>query len=213
MRNREFLKLWTGQAISVSGSAITTVALPLAAVLTLDAGPVEMGLLAALSVLPHLVFGLPAGIWVGRISLRRLLVGTDVGRAVLLGSIPVLAAFDLLRMPHLYAVAFLAGLLTLLSDTASMTLLPVLVPREELMSANSAIMLNQSVATTVGPSISRLPRHRGQCAVRDRLRCSLVRLLRRDLLLAEGAATDICRPPLTHAAASECSSTTRSCVR
>lgn len=154
MRNREFLKLWTGQAISVSGSAITTVALPLAAVLTLGAGPVEMGLLAALSVLPHLVFGLPAGLWVGRISLRHLLIGTDIGRALLLGSIPLLAAFDLLRMPHLYVVAFLAGLLTLLSDTASMTLLPVLVPREELMSANSAIMLNQSVATTAGPSIA-----------------------------------------------------------
>jgi MFS family permease len=154
VRNREFLKLWIGQAISVSGSAITTVALPLAAVVTLGATPVEMGLLAALSVLPHLVFGLPAGLWVGRVSLRRLLVGTDLGRAVLLGSIPVLAAVDLLRMPHLYLIAFVAGLLTLLSDTASMTLLPVLVGRAELMSANSKIMLNQSVATTTGPSVA-----------------------------------------------------------
>ena len=152
--NREFLKLWTGQAISASGSAITTVALPLAAVVTLGATPVEMGLLAALTVLPHLLFGLPAGLWVGRVSLRRLLIGTDLGRALLLGAIPVLAWADLLRMPHLYAVAFLAGLLTLLSDTASMTLLPELVPREDLMSANSATMLNQSVASTTGPSVA-----------------------------------------------------------
>ena len=152
--NREFLKLWTGQAISASGSAITTVALPLAAVVTLGATPVEMGLLAALTVLPHLLFGLPAGLWVSRISLRRLMIGTDVGRALLLGAIPVLAWVDLLRMPHLYAVAFLAGVLTLLSDTASMTLLPALVPREDLMSANSATMLNQSVASTTGPSVA-----------------------------------------------------------
>jgi MFS family permease len=88
----EFRKLWVGQLVSASGSAITMVALPLVAVLTLRASAMEMGLLAALTVLPHLVFGLPAGVWVDRWSLRRVLVVTDVGRAVLLGSIPLAAA-------------------------------------------------------------------------------------------------------------------------
>jgi MFS family permease len=150
----EFRKLWIGQAISASGSAITTVALPLVAVVTLGASAVEMGLLSALTVLPHLLFGLSAGVWVDRLSLRRLLVGTDLGRAVLLGSIPVLAVVGSLRMEHLYVVAVLAGVLTLLSDTASMTLLPSLVPREDLMRANSLTLLNQSVASTVGPSVA-----------------------------------------------------------
>jgi MFS family permease len=152
--NREFRKLWVGQAVSASGSAITTVAMPLVAVVSLGASPVEMGLLSALTVLPHLVFGLPAGVWVNRWSRRRVMIVADVGRALLLGAIPVLSAFGLLRMEHLYVVAALAGVLTLFSDTASMTLLPALVPREDLMQANSASMLNQTVASSTGPSIA-----------------------------------------------------------
>ena len=154
LKNREFLKLWIGQAVSASGSAITAVAMPLVAVVTLAASPVEMGVLSALTVLPHLVFGLPAGVWVSRVSRRRVMIAADVGRAVLLGAIPVLSAVGLLRMEHLYVVAVLAGVLTLLSDTASMTLLPALVPRASLMQANSASMLNQTVASTTGPSVA-----------------------------------------------------------
>ena len=60
----EFRKLWIGQLVSASGSAITTVALPLVAVVTLHVSAVQMGLLAALTVAPHLVLGLPAGVWV-----------------------------------------------------------------------------------------------------------------------------------------------------
>jgi MFS family permease len=154
MGNREFLKLWIGQSVSASGSAITTVAMPLVAVVSLGASPVEMGVLSALTVLPHLVLGLPAGVWVSRLSRRRLMIVADLGRAGLLGAIPVLSAVGLLRMEHLYVVAVLAGVLTLLSDTASMTLLPALVPRKDLMQANSASLLNQTVASTTGPSIA-----------------------------------------------------------
>ncbi|QNE21585.1 MFS transporter [Kribbella qitaiheensis] len=153
-RNRDFLKLWVGQAVSASGSAITTVAMPLVAVVSLGASPVEMGLLSALTVVPHLVFGLPAGVWVNRLSRRRVMIVADLGRALLLGAIPVLSAVGLLRMEHLYVVAVLAGVLTLLSDTASMTLLPALVPRDDLMQANSASMLTQTVASTTGPSVA-----------------------------------------------------------
>jgi MFS family permease len=152
--NREFLKLWVGQAVSASGSAITTVAMPLVAVVSLGASPVEMGVLSALTVLPHLAFGLPAGVWVNRMSRRRVMIVADVGRAALLGAIPVLSAVGLLRMEHLYVVAVLAGVLTLLSDTALMTLLPALVARKDLMQANSASMLNQTIASTTGPSIA-----------------------------------------------------------
>ncbi|WP_328321173.1 MFS transporter [Kribbella sp. NBC_00382] len=153
-RNREFLKLWSGQAISWTGTAITTVAMPLVAVVTLHASAVEMGVLAALNVLPHLVFGLPAGLVVSRFSLRRLLLVADLGRAVLLGVIPLLAAIGHLQILHLYLVALAAGILTLLSDTASQSLLPVLVPRDDLMSANSATLFTQTVAGTAGPSLA-----------------------------------------------------------
>ncbi|MFG1819722.1 MFS transporter [Kribbella sp. NPDC049174] len=152
----EFRKLWVGQLVSASGSAITTVALPLVAVVTLHASAVEIGVLAALTVLPHLVFGLPAGVWVDRWSLRRVLVVTDVGRALLLGSIPLAAAAGALQMWQLCVVAVLTGVLTLLSETASMTLLPALVPRDDLIRANSAHLLNLNVASTAGPSVAGL---------------------------------------------------------
>jgi MFS family permease len=152
--NREFLKLWIGQGVSASGSAVTTVAMPLVAVVALQASPVEMGVLSALTVLPHLVFGLPAGVWVDRVSRRRLMIVADLGRAALLGAIPVLSALGMLRMSHLYCVAVGAGLLTLLSDTASQTLLPALVPRKDLMQANSASLLNQTMASTTGPLVA-----------------------------------------------------------
>ncbi|GAB2663591.1 MFS transporter [Kribbella swartbergensis] len=152
----EFRKLLVAQLVSASGSAITTVALPLVAVLTLHASAVEMGVLAALTLLPHLVFGLPAGVWVERWSLRRVLVVTDVGRAVLLGSIPLAAAAGALGMWQLYLVAVLTGVLTLLSETASTTLVPALVPREDLIRANSAHLLNLNVASTAGPSVAGL---------------------------------------------------------
>jgi MFS family permease len=150
----EFRKLWIGQLVSASGSAITTVALPLVAVVTLQASAVEMGVLSALTLLPHLLFGLPAGVWVDRWSLRRVLVVSDVGRAVLLGSVPLAAAVGSLHMWQLYAVAVLTGVLSLLSDTASMTLTPALVPRDDLMRANSAAMLNLNIASTTGPSVA-----------------------------------------------------------
>ncbi len=150
----EVRKLWVGQSVSAAGSSITTVALPLVAVLTLQASPLQMGLLSALTVLPHLVFGLPAGLVVDRVSLRRLLVAADVARAVLLGSIPAAAAVGVLTMGQLYGVAVLGGVCTLLADTAAQTLLPALVPRAELMRANSASLLTTNVATTTGPSMA-----------------------------------------------------------
>jgi MFS family permease len=150
----EFRKLWIGQLVSASGSAITTVALPLVAVVTLQASAVQMGALSALTIAPHLVFGLLAGVWVDRWSLRRVLIWTDLGRLVLLGSVPALAALDMLRIEQLYVVAVLSGVLTLLSDTASQTMIPSLVQRADLMRANSAALLNLNLASTVGPSVA-----------------------------------------------------------
>ncbi|MGW7685130.1 MFS transporter [Kribbella sp. NPDC054772] len=150
----EFRKLWIGQLVSASGSAVTTVALPLVAVVNLQASAVQMGALSALTIAPHLVFGLLAGVWVDRWSRRRVLIRTDVGRLLLLGSVPVAAAAGVLRIEQLYAVAVLTGVLTLLSDTASQTMIPLLVPRDDLMRANSAALLNVNLASTLGPSVA-----------------------------------------------------------
>jgi MFS family permease len=153
-RHPDFLRLWSGQSVSSFGSAITTLALPLTAVLALKAGPVQMGLLAALGFLPHLALGLPAGVWVDRWQRRPVLVATDLGRAVLLGSIPVLALLGALRMEYLYVVALLVGVCTLFFDVAATSYLPSLVDRDDLLDANSASALSSALAATAGPALA-----------------------------------------------------------
>jgi MFS family permease len=83
-----------------------------------------------------------------------VLIWTDVGRLLLLGSVPAAAALQSLRIEQLYVVAVLTGVLTLLSDTASQTMIPILVPREDLVRANSAALLNLNLASTIGPSVA-----------------------------------------------------------
>jgi MFS family permease len=135
-RQADFMRLWTGETISIFGSQVTELALPLAAVLTLSAGPLEMGLLTAAGLAPYLVVSLPAGAWIDRLrARRRLMVLADLGRAVLLGSIPLAYAAGALTMMQLYIVALASGTLTVLFNTAFMTVLPRLVPEHQLADA------------------------------------------------------------------------------
>ncbi|HEY8745388.1 MAG TPA: MFS transporter, partial [Chloroflexota bacterium] len=150
----EFFKLWGGQMISSFGSAITGLALPLTAVVVLRATPLQMGLLGTVGFLPQLLFSLPAGVWVDRLPRRPILIGSDLGRAVLLGSIPVLALLGLLRMEELYVVAFLTGVCAMCFDVAALALVPALVERERLVDANSSSALSDSVAMTAGPALA-----------------------------------------------------------
>ncbi len=94
--NPDFFKLWAAQTISVFGSTITREALPLAAILTLTATPAQVGVLAALGSAPVLLIGLPAGVWVDRLRRRPILIVADLGRALLLFSIPLAAVFRIL---------------------------------------------------------------------------------------------------------------------
>jgi len=120
----DFLRLFAAQSVSLFGSEITLIALPLTAVLVLGAGPEQMGMLAAASRLPYLLVGLFAGVWVDRLRCRSVLVAADFGRAVLLGSIPLAALFGALRIEHVFVVAFLAGVLTVFFDVAYQSYVP-----------------------------------------------------------------------------------------
>ena len=113
----DFRRLWLGQTISVFGDQITQLGLPLVAVLTLGADAGQMGTLTAVGVLPHLLFSLPAGVWLDRVrSRRRLMVIADLGRAAIIASIPVAYALGGLSMLQLYVVGFLAGSLSVVFD-------------------------------------------------------------------------------------------------
>ena len=132
-------------------------ALPLVAVLVLDAGPGQMGLLGAAALFPHLLFSLPAGVWLDRVaSRRRVMMAADLGRAALAATIPLAYALDALTLVQLYAVAFLSGSLAVLFDLSYPTLFVSLAPRERYLEGNSLIHGSRSVSTVAGPSLSGL---------------------------------------------------------
>lgn len=152
-RNTNFLKLWLGKTISSFGSQISGTALPLLALLSLDATPAAMGFLGAMGTLPVLLLGLPAGVWVDRMRRRPILMGADIGRALLLFTIPLAAAFDRLTLMQLYLVAGLAGILTVFFEVADQSLLPSIIGRDELVDGNSKLGVSDSMAEVSGPAI------------------------------------------------------------
>src|SRR4051812_5950767 len=152
--NRDFLKLWFSETISQVGSQITILALPLTAVILLDANAFEMGLLRAASTAPFLLIGLLAGVWVDRQRRRPILLGTNLGRALLLALIPLSAGFGLVRIELLYAVAFLTGILTVFFDVAYMAILPALARRDQLVDGNAKLEMSRSVAQIAGPGVA-----------------------------------------------------------
>jgi MFS family permease len=154
LRQPNFRKFWIGETISLFGDQITLIALPLAAVLVLDANPAEMGYLGAALLMPHLLFSLPAGVWLERIASRRhVMILCDIGRALLLASVPLAHAFDSLTFAQLYLVAFGTGTLTVLFDISYATLYVAVVARAEYIEANSLINGSRSFAYIGGPSV------------------------------------------------------------
>ena len=153
-RRPDFVKLWTSQTISLIGSQVTFLALPLTAVLVLNATPAQMGFLTAAGALPSLLVGLFAGVWVDRRRRRPILIAADLGRAALLLLIPVAALLGVLRIEYLYIVAFLVGTLGLFFEVAHHSFLPSLVGREQLVEGNSKLEISDSVAEIVGPGLA-----------------------------------------------------------
>ncbi|WP_020579631.1 MFS transporter [Actinopolymorpha alba] len=152
-RYPNFTKLFIGGTTSLLGSNITAVAMPLTAVLMLDASPAQVGLLGAVGFVPHLVLGLPAGVWLGRASYRRTLVIADLTQMLLLATIPLLAMLDALRIWHLYLVVLLTGVCSLFGTVATTSFVPALVGRDHLLQANTVSAQSNSVVSTVGSAL------------------------------------------------------------
>jgi len=154
LREPNFRTFWLGQTISLFGDQITLIALPLAAVLVLDADAAEMGYLGAAALMPHLLFSLPAGVWLERIAhRRRVMILADLGRATLLASVPLAYAFESLSFAQLYVVAFATGTLAVLFDIAYSTLYVSVVEREGYIEANSLLSGSRSFSYIAGPSV------------------------------------------------------------
>jgi len=131
LRERQFRHYWSAQTISLVGDQVSLLALPLLAALVLHASPAQMGYLTAAGLIPNLIFSLHAGVWVDRRPYRRhIMIAADIGRFLLVATIPVLYAFGDLRLWYLYAVAFAVGTLSIFFEVANTTLFVSLVPRE-----------------------------------------------------------------------------------
>ena len=153
-RHRDFMRLWSAETISQVGSQVTLLALPLAAILILDATAFEVGALSSIEFAPFLLVGLPAGVWVDRLRRRPILIAGDLGRAVVLASLPIAYWLDALTMPHLYAAAFLTGIFTVFFDVAYQSYLPSIVERGQLTEGNAKLEISRSGAQLAGPGIA-----------------------------------------------------------
>ncbi|MFF2191363.1 MFS transporter [Streptomyces sp. NPDC058157] len=153
-RRRDFRLFMSSHICNELGGSITYVALPLMAVLTLDASAMQAGLLSAAEHAAFLLLGLPAGAWVDRMRKRRVMMAADLARAVLLTALPVAYLLDLHSMPLLYAVALLLGCARLFGDVADQSYLPTLIGKDTLIAGNSKLETVRSGAEFAGPGVA-----------------------------------------------------------
>ncbi|RAG81101.1 MFS transporter [Streptacidiphilus pinicola] len=148
-----FWRYWTASTVSGVGDAVTAVALPLVAVLTLHASALQVSLITAASYVAWLLIGLPAGVLVHRLPLRGTQVAMDLLRAVAVASVPLSAALGALGLPQLIVVALVVGLASVVFDVGNSTFLPSIVSKDELTSRNSLTSGTRAATQLGGPSV------------------------------------------------------------
>ncbi len=149
-----FVRLWTAETISHFGSSFSNLAMPIIAIQLLNAGPMEIALINLADFLPFLILGLLIGVLVDRLPRRRLLIVGDLGRALLLLTLPISYALGVLSIAQLIIVGLLLGTLTVFFDVAYQAYLPSLIPKEDLVEGNSKLEISRSAAGLIGPSLA-----------------------------------------------------------
>lgn len=197
-RDRDFRRLWVGQTASQLGEHTTLIVLPLFAVLTLNAGAGELGVLRALGQAPLLLLSLFVGAWVDRWRTRTVMVLADAGRTLALGAAAVAGLLGWLGLPALLVVAVAVGALSVFFDVAYQTSLVRLARRDQLLQGNSALEGSRSAAQIVAPalggalvSLLSAPIAAGSSAVFFALSFLSIRRIRR----AESRPEHVERPP------------------
>ena len=156
LRQHDFRLFWIGQTTNKLGSTASAVAMPLVAVTTLDASAVQVGLLSALTWLPWLLVGLPAGAWVDRLPRRPVLILCDLVGAALFVAAPVAAWLGLLSIGQLLATALLGGVASVFAATAYQVYLPSLVAPRDLTEGNAKLHGSESASQVAGPGVAGL---------------------------------------------------------
>ena len=152
-RHPDYMKIWSAATISLMGSQVSLIAIPFIAAVVLRATPFEVALLGTVEMLPFILFALPAGAWLDRVRRRPVLIAGDLGRAIALLTIPAAYALGVLTIWQLYAVGFVAGLLTVFFDVADQSYLPVLLDSQDLVEGNAKLEISASAAQIAGPGL------------------------------------------------------------
>jgi MFS family permease len=153
IKNRNFVWLWTGQSISVIGSQLSGLALPVFAVTILGVSEAQLGLLGAFDNAAFLVFALLAGAWVDRWVKRRVMIVADLIRMVAVAAIPLLYFAGVFEFWHLLVLGAIIGTATVFFDVASQSFIPILFKDDEIGRANSALETSSQIAGIGGPSL------------------------------------------------------------
>lgn len=154
LRDPDFGRLFAATAVGQLGDRILFLALPLVAIVALNADEFQVGLLTATTTAGSLLVGLPAGAWVDRMRKRSVMIATDLVRALVLLTIPMAWWAGLLTIRWLYAVALVHGVLTVFFDVAYVSFLPHLVGRDHLVEGNAKLSAVRSVTSISGPALA-----------------------------------------------------------
>lgn len=154
-RNRDYVLLWGGQAISEIGSSVSELAFPLL-VLALTGSPAQAGIIGALSALPGMLFSLPAGALVDRWDRKRVMLFCDLGRFLSLASIPLAMTLGHLTIYQLYITSLLEGTLAVLFDLAHTASLSYVATDEQLAAAVAQDEIMEGTTALCGPALSGL---------------------------------------------------------
>ena len=152
--HRDFSRLWFSETVSSFGSNFSGYALPVMALLLLNATAFDVGLLTALAIVPYPLFGLFVGVWVDRFRKKRIMVVCNAGRMAALLTIPLAAFLGLLTLDQLFVVALVNGVFSVFFDISYQAYLPLLIERKDLIEGNQKLQLSASGATVAGPSIA-----------------------------------------------------------
>ncbi len=152
-RSRDFWVFFTGQTLSNLGTSFTLFALPLL-VYNLTGSALNLGLTTVSEFVPYLLFGLVIGAWVDRVNRKRLMMLTDLTRALVIGSIPVAALLGILTVWWVYSVAFIASTLAIIFNSGEFAAIPSLASQDDLVTANGRIQASYSGGQVLGPLLA-----------------------------------------------------------
>jgi MFS family permease len=152
--HRDFRRFWFSDTVVQFGNQFSVFALPVLAVLSLNATPLDIGIITALAIAPYPLLGLFVGVWADRFRKRRIMVVCNFGRMVTLATVPVGFVLKVLSLTQIFAVALVAGIFSVFFDISYQAYLPILVDRGDLIEGNQKLQLSASGAQVAGPGIA-----------------------------------------------------------